>query len=98
MKYLRVYKKLDLHDLRDHTLIFGDLAANCSKCHALDLKFDVVQCPSCQTDFKYISFRNIKSHVGKLPKMEESRPGLIIVDHEDYSRLMGALKAEEFLK
>ena len=97
-KFLRVYTKLDLQDVREHMLIFGDLTASCSKCNALDLKFEAPKCPGCQTDFKYISFRNVKSHMAKLPRIKESQPNLIIIDFEDYSRMLGALKAEEFWK
>ncbi|MFA5088507.1 MAG: hypothetical protein WC552_05675 [Candidatus Omnitrophota bacterium] len=97
-KYLRIYKKLDFNDVREHLLIYGDLAASCSKCNALDLKMDALKCPKCQTEFKYIAFRNIRNHLPKIPALDESRPHLIMVDFEDYKRLLGVSKAEEFLK
>ena len=97
-KFLRIYKRMNFVDIREHLLIYGDLAASCSKCKALDIKLDAVQCPSCQTAFKYISFRNIKHHLPKLQKLAETHPHIIIVDFEDYTRIAGQLKAEEFLR
>ena len=97
-KYIRVYKKLNFDDVREHLLIYGDLSASCSKCKALDIKFDTTQCPSCHTPFKYISFRNIKHHWPKLQKLMGTHPEMLIVDFEDYTRILGVLKAEEFLK
>ena len=97
-KFIRVYRKLNIYDIRDHLLIYGDLAASCSKCKALDLKLDEAKCPHCQAEFKYISFRNVKSHLPKILKLMEQKPHLTLVDFEDYTRILGALKAEEFLK
>ncbi len=97
-KFLRIYKKLDFDDIKEHLLIFGDLTAHCSKCRALDLKLDVTTCPSCHTPFKYISFRNVRHHLPKLQKLMETNPSIVLVDFEDYTRIMGQVKAEEFLK
>jgi hypothetical protein len=57
---------------------------------------DVPQCSGCHTIFHYIVFLNIKNHMAKLPKILEQRPGLIFVDHEDFKKNLGLLKAEEF--
>ncbi len=97
-KFMRVYKKLDINDVRNHLMIYGDLSASCAKCKTLDIKFDTALCPSCQTEFKYLAFRSIKNHILKVQRMIEERPQIILVDYEDYSRLIGVLKAEEFLK
>lgn len=97
-KFIRIYKKLDIKNIRDHLLIYGDLSASCSKCKALDIKLDVTACPHCQTEFKYIAFRNVKNHIPKLQKIMETRPYIVLVDFEDYSRILGVLKAEEFLR
>jgi len=97
-KYFRIYKKLNFDDVREHLLIYGDLSASCSKCKALDIKLDATQCPSCQTPFKYIAFRNVKQHWPKLSRIMEARPEVFLVDFDDYMRIMGQVKAEEFLK
>lgn len=97
-KFLRVYKKFDFSHVRDHLLIYGDLSASCSKCKALDVKLDAAQCPACGTEFNYIAFRNIRHHLPKMQRIMDERPDVAMVDFEDYTRIMGQVKAEEFLK
>jgi len=97
-KYIRAYRKIDLNHLKDHLLIFGDLSGSCSKCKELDIKIDAAECPQCKTEFNYISFRNIKSHLPKIQKLNESRPDIIMVDYDDYKKMIGILNAQEFLK
>ena len=97
-RFLRVYEKLDVVDIKQHLLIYGDLAANCANCQAIDIKLDALKCPQCGTDFKYIAFRNVKNHLPKLQKLSDERPNLILVDYDDFARNLGVLKAQEFLK
>ena len=54
-------------------------------------------CPACRTDFRFLAFRNIRSHLPKMPRIKHERPYLTFVDYEDYSRMIGALKARELL-
>jgi len=96
--FLRVYKDLDLLDIKKHLLIYGDLSANCSQCQAIDVSLDATHCPECKTEFKYIAFRNPKSHLPKIIRIKEKFPDRVIVDYEDYSRLIASWKAQEFLK
>ena len=97
-KFIRVYKKLDINEVESHLMVCGDLAANCGKCKAMGIKFDMPKCPECQVEFKYITFRNIKENMPKLQKIHESSSHLTIIDYDDFKRLSGALKAEQFLK
>ncbi len=97
-RFIRVFKKLDVHQVREHLLVYGDLSANCGKCQAVNLKLDDRTCPECRTEFQYIAFRNVKDHLPKMLRLNENRPDVLIVDHEDFRRVLGAVKAEEFLK
>lgn len=97
-RLIRVYKNLDIHHIKSHLLIWGDLNAICSACNNVGLKLDTTQCPQCHADFKYIAFRHIKDHLPKIHKLTHERPEVILVDYEDFKRLSAALKAEEFLK
>ena len=97
-RYLRVYKGLDINDVKEHLLVYGDLSANCANCQAIDIKLDALKCPTCQTEFRYIAFRNVRNHLPKLHRLSEERPQITLVDYDDFSRLWGALKAENFLK
>ncbi|HSA31779.1 MAG TPA: hypothetical protein P5160_08290 [Candidatus Omnitrophota bacterium] len=97
-KFIRVYQKFDFADIREHTMIYGDLSASCSHCNALDIKFGVPICPECRTDFKYIAFRNVKHHLPKMDKMYAENTKVILIDFEDYQRALAEIKAEEFWK
>ncbi len=97
-QFLRVYQKLDIKDIREHLIVCGDLSSNCEKCKAINIRIDAASCPECRTEFKYISFRNIKSHWPKIPKILEARPQVVFIDYEDYVRITGSLKAKEFFK
>ena len=97
-KLLRVYQKFDVHEVKAHLLIYGDLSGQCAHCQQMDIKLDLVRCPACQAEFKYIAFRNIKTHFPKVQKIREERPHWLILDYEDYTRALGAVKAQEFLK
>ena len=93
-KLLRVFNKLDIDDIKEHLLIYGTLAASCSKCNELGLKIETPKCPKCGTEFKYITFRNIKENMAKIQKIHGMKPNMKIIDYDDYKRLTGALKAQ----
>lgn len=95
-KFLRIYQKLDFDDVRDHTMIYGDLAASCSHCNALNVRFVDSICPECRTEFKYIAFRNIKNHLPKMEKLHEENPKAVLIDFDDYKRGLAEKKSEEF--
>ena len=37
-KFIRVYKKIDINEIKQHLLIYGDLSAQCASCQIMDLK------------------------------------------------------------
>jgi len=95
---IRIYNILDVRKIRPNLLIHGDLSCSCANCKAMDIALNSLKCPKCGTDFKYIAFRNIKTHIPKIHKLFNGRPGISIIDFDDYKRNEGAIKAEEFLK
>lgn len=97
-KFIRVYKEMDLLEIKEHLLIYGDLAANCANCQEIDIKLDVISCPKCKNDFRYIAFRNIRNHLPKLTKILQDKPYMVFVDYDDFARMWGAHKAQEFLR
>ena len=97
-KFARIYKKMDINEIKRHLLIYGDLSAQCAHCQAMDLKLDMTACPKCGAEFKYISFRNVRNHLPKLQKINEAKPDIQFVDFDDYKRYIGELKARDFLK
>ena len=97
-KFIRIYKKLDLEEVKAHLMICGDLSAHCGQCNNMNLKIDMQKCPECQAEFKYIAFRNIKENMVKLLKLSDSRPNLTFVDFDDFKKVIGEQKAQEFFK
>ena len=97
-RFLRVYRKADVHLIKSQLLIYGDLGGQCAHCNAMDVKLDQLHCPQCKSEFKYISFRDVKTQMPKMNKLWAERPSLVIVDFEHYKRNIGALKAEELLR
>jgi len=97
-KFIRVYRKMDLEEVKAHLLICGDLSAHCGNCNDMNLKIDMQGCPECRTEFKYIAFRNIRENMVKLLKLSESRPQVTFIDFDDFKKITGELKAQEFFK
>jgi len=97
-KLIRIYQKKDILLIRKHLLVYGDLSASCQNCKAIDLPMNIHKCPECHTEFKYISFRNVKTHISKIIKLMAQRPSVVIIDFDDYKRNLGVINAENFLK
>jgi len=97
-RFIRIYKHLDIDEIKKHLLLWGDLSGQCANCSQIGLKMEGFKCPQCQTEFNYLAFKNIKDHLPKIPKLLQERPQLVFVDYEDFKRISGALKAENFLK
>ncbi len=97
-KFIRIYKKFYIDEIKAHLLIYGDLGGNCAACHKMGIPLEATRCPECAAEFKYIAFRNPRVHMPKILRLQEERPEILIIDHEDYSRHTGEQKARDFLK
>ncbi len=97
-RFLRVYKRFDFTHIKSHLLVYGALSGSCAACKAMDIKLDVRQCPQCSAAFKFIAFQNVKDHMPKMLRLSSERPDLTFVDHDDFKKVEGAIKAEEFLR
>lgn len=97
-KFIRVYRKVDIDDVKEHLMICGDLSVSCSKCNHMGVKAGMTNCPECQTDFRYIGFRNVKDNMPKILKLNETRQGLTFIDFDDFKKMTGEAKAQEFFK
>jgi hypothetical protein len=96
-RFIRVYQNLDVNVLKEHLLIYGEISGNCANCQTIDIKLDSPSCPQCHSEFKYIAFRNIRSHLAKLSRLLAERPFLTFVDYEDFAKNLAAQKAKDFL-
>ena len=96
-RYVRVFQKLDVKQINENLLIYGDLAAMCGKCQETDLPLRSHTCKSCGTEFKYIAFRNVKNHLPKLKALSEERPSLMFIDYDDFKKNLNEVKARDVL-
>jgi len=95
-KFLRVYNYLNANQIKENCLVYGEISGNCAKCQTIDLKLHMTKCPECGTDFKYIAFRNVKSHMPKMHRLSQERE-VIFIDYNDFHKALSASKAEELL-
>lgn len=89
---------MDFNFVKSHLLVYGALAGNCAFCKAMDIKLDARQCPQCKAEFHYIAFQNVKDHMPKMLRLTDERPDLVFVDYDDFKKIEGARKAENFFK
>lgn len=97
-RFLRIYKKMDFNFVKSHLLLYGALSGSCASCKTIDVKLDARQCPQCKAEFHYIAFQNVKDHMPKMLRFGDERPDVVFVDYDDFKKMEGALKAENFLK
>ena len=97
-KLIRVYQKLEFENIKSQLLTYGDLAGSCGKCNEMNIKLNMNKCPQCGTGFKYVAFRNVKSHIPKIKKLMCERPSLTIIDYDDFKRGEAENKADNLFK
>lgn len=97
--FIRVFKEVDIDEISGHLIIAGDLSANCFACNHIGIDFQTAKsCPNCHREFKYITFRpkaNKAEEFSQIGRLKEKRPDLIIIDHADFTRSSGKIKAHD---
>jgi hypothetical protein len=97
MSYLRIWKELDLADIKKHLLVIGELSAECFSCHKLGLEQKARTCPECGTVFKYIGFRR-KLRSQDFKSLKEERTGIKIIDFFDFKKAISKEDAHNIFK
>lgn len=100
-EYLRVFRRFDIEEVRQHLLVMGDLTGDCASCRALGIDgYTASQCPQCGTPFKYVTSRRLEAHPQErfqfVRRMQDKRPDLTVIDYTDYVKTMGQKKARDF--
>lgn len=98
---VRIYKFYNFDEVKKHILILGDLTGDCGACRNLGIDpWTASKCPSCGTEFKFVTSRRLESHAGErfkfVRRMNEKRPEWIIVDYSDYTKTQGHKNARDF--
>ncbi|MFH1459034.1 MAG: hypothetical protein ABIG64_01490 [Candidatus Omnitrophota bacterium] len=98
---IRVWQELDPEALKKQLLLAGELTANCENCQHLGIDFyRVLNCPSCNTHFKYIGFRkrtNKAEEISAIRRLKQKRLDLTVIDYEDIKRACGKSQAKNLL-
>ncbi len=99
--FLRVFKELNIEEVKKHLLIWGDLTSDCASCRKLGINaFLAKSCPECGIEFKYVTSRRLDQHPGErfhlVRRMQEKRPDLLFIDYTDYTKLLGQKQARDF--
>jgi hypothetical protein len=97
-RFLRIYKKFYIDEVRTHLLTYGALSGTCANCKHMDLKIEAIKCPECQTEFKYIAFQNVRDHMPKMLRVAQERPNMLFVDYDDFKRIEGEEKAKDIFR
>lgn len=96
-RYLRVYKKFYIDEVKAHLMTYGMISGMCVNCQDLDAKLDHTKCLQCGHEFKYIAFQNVKDHMPKILRIASERPNIIFVDYDDFKKIEGEEKAKGIL-
>ncbi len=101
MNYIRVWKDLDIDEIKKHLLLIDDLYGTCANCKQLGLKFtnDKI-CPSCKTEFKYLATSSTRLEDVKkiLNRIKSENLDLILIEKVDYTSASAKDLAKDLFK
>ena len=93
---IRVWKDLDVQEVKKHLLVWGQLNGDCANCKYVGIPLEAKKCPSCGTEFKYLALRESNKH-NYVERIKHKRQDLIFIDWKDFSYQILKQKAKEFL-
>ncbi len=100
MEYLRVWKELDIQEVKDHIIMVDDKFGHCPGCKAIGIELkNLKNCPSCGREFKYVTSQEARG--GKFDivmRTKRKLPELTFVDYDDYVRVTGQKEARELFR
>lgn len=88
-KHVRVWKRIQVEEIRKKILYVDDLYGTCGNCKRLGLNYlKDKSCPECKTVFQYIATNSKNpAEVGKmLNRLEKEGIELTMIDREDFER------------
>lgn len=96
MEYLRIWKEIDIEDVKNHIIMVEDKFGHCPGCKQIGIELkELKKCPGCGRTFKYATSKDARG--GKVDVVVRTRkklPELVFVDYDDYERVTGKKKAE----
>ena len=86
---IRVWKELDINEIKNHLLLIDDMYGVCAKCKQIGLNYlKDKSCPSCKTAFKYLasSLKNPAAVSKILNRIKTDSLSFTLIDRDDYDR------------
>lgn len=101
IKYIRVWKKISVDEIKNKILYVDDLYGTCGNCKKLGLNYlkDKI-CPQCKTEFRYmaITSKNPSDAHKILIRMEQENVQLILIDRDDFEKSQAKDAARDLFK
>jgi hypothetical protein len=102
MDLIRVWKELDVLEIESRLVILDDIQGFCPSCKKTGISYDDLKaCPSCKKSFTYAALREKgESSQGAkiIAKIGKKAPWLMIIDHDDYRRIIDRSKTKSLFK
>jgi hypothetical protein len=93
---IRVWQEVDISQIEKNLIVVGELSAECFSCHKIGSEIKAHTCPNCSTVFKYMGFRR-KVEGGYLHRIKQELPHLILIDFDDFKKVIGQKEARKLL-
>ena len=97
--YVRVWKELDVEEIKKHLLVMGQASGLCENCNTLIPDYKQNFCPNCQTKFQYVTLRSeLGQDASFYRKLNDIFKDFICIDYSDYKKLSAKAKAKDIFK
>jgi hypothetical protein len=100
MEYMRIWKEIDINQVKEHIIMVDDQLGFCPNCKKIGIELKTLgDCPSCGRKFKFVSSKEAKNGRSDIVmRIKKKLPDLQFVDYDDYERITGKKKAESLFK
>lgn len=88
---IRVWKELDIGEVKKHLLLVDDMYGACANCKQIGLNYlKEKSCPGCKTTFKYLasSLKNPASIIKIINRIKSDSLPFTLIDRDDYDRAL----------
>ncbi|MBM9591728.1 hypothetical protein JWG41_14825 [Leptospira sp. 201903075] len=100
-KFVRVWRQLNVEDVKKQLLYIDDLYGTCGNCKKLGLNYlKDKKCPDCGVTFKYLATKLSKvADIGKiLSRIDKEGLELTLIEREDFERSSASDAARDLFK
>ena len=98
-KFLRVWKEVNIEQIKDHIAVLGMKSAICQKCKNNIADLSNCECDNCGTKIQYLAFRQeIVEDPSFFAKLKVWQDKFICIDFKDFSSMAARMKAHDIFK